>query len=534
MTRLYRLAALSTSTRGQAPTGIRWTSWELDLVGGTPVSFGIPARFAQYRVTLLGNPGAEPVVRAPRLVGLNEPAAYTAFQQATPVAPTFRIHATRLGMVGGRTANGHRITKRDRFVALPSRRSLSSNGGNEYMVQITYNGRTSVAPVYDIGPWNINDNYWDEHRDRYDDLPRGWPEDHAAFFDGYNGGRAEKGRVSFPTAMDVGDGLWWDDLGINGDRAIVEVTFLWLGSDPAAAPPAPAPTAAPPPEPAPAEAAPAPEAPAAPAEQPPEAAPAPEAPVEQPPEAAPAPEGPVEQPFAEVAPAPEPPVEQPPEAAPAPEAPPAEVPAEAIPAPEAPAEPPPAEAPPTEAAPAPEPPAEQPPAEPLPTPSATSEAPSSEPAPPPDAVAAPPPTEIVVDNHDPAFKAEEATWYRGPEGCGSAGQALWTYTTPNQADSENVARWQPALPTEMLYDVYVNIPACESRARATGSARYLVHHLDGVQEVIIDQAAAGTWVLLGRFPFAAGEAGFIELRDIAGDSMHTLWYDAVKWVPVPG
>ena len=47
------------------------------------------------------------------------------------------------------------------------------------------------------------------------------------------------------------------------------------------------------------------------------------------------------------------------------------------------------------------------------------------------------------------------------------------------------------------------------------------------------QTAGGTWVLLGRFPFAAGEAGFIELRDIADDSMRTLWYDAAKWVPVP-
>ncbi len=46
-------------------------------------------------------------------------------------------------------------------------------------------------------------------------------------------------------------------------------------------------------------------------------------------------------------------------------------------------------------------------------------------------------------------------------------------------------------------------------------------------------AAAGKWVLLGRFPFAAGEGGLVELHDVAGDSMHVIWFDAVKWVRAP-
>ena len=65
-------------------------------------------------------------------------------------------------------------------------------------------------------------------------------------------------------------------------------------------------------------------------------------------------------------------------------------------------------------------------------------------------------------------------------------------------------------------------------------ASYLIQHRDGTQEVTVDQAAkAGGWVLLGRFPFRAGEAGFVELRDVAGDSMRTIWFDAVKWVRAP-
>jgi hypothetical protein len=434
--------------------GVRWTAWEVDLASGATASFARPARFAQYRATLLSSNRGDPTVGSIQLTPLGGAATFEAMEEAPqPVAPTWKVHATRMGMIGGRTANGHRITKRDHFVSLPSWRSLSSNGGSEYMVRITYNGRTSVAPVYDVGPWNVHDNYWDEQRERFGDLPRGYPQDHAAYFDGYNGGRAEKGRVRFPTAIDVGDGVWWDDLGINGDRAVVEVTFLWLGSDPLTAPP-----------------------PAPPAEQPAPPAPPAEQPAPPPP--------PVEQP------APAPPAEQP--------------------APPSPAE-----------QPAPAPPAEQP---------APPPPPAEQPPPPP-----PPPAEVIVDNGAPGFAGQaKVKWYDGPQDCGNGGHALWTYTTTNPADGENTATWKPALPAEATYEIFVAVPACDARKPNTGSARYIVHHRDGAQEVAIDQAAtAGQWVSLGRFPFSAGEGSSVELHDVAGDSMRALWFDAVKWVQVP-
>jgi hypothetical protein len=429
--------------------GVRWSGWEVDLASGALVSFPKPMFFAQYRVTLLSNSRRQPSVRGIQLAPQASPGLYQIMSDDEPVAPTWKLRATRQGMVGHHTANGHRIAPHDHYVSLPSWRALSPDGTNDYMVRITYNGRSSVAPVYDVGPWNIHDNYWDEQRERFSDLPRGWPEDHAAYYDKYNGGRAEKGRVRFPTAVDIGDGVWWDDLGIKGDQATVEITFLWLGRDPLAPPPA---EAAPPPPPA-------------------EAAPPPPA------EAAPAP------PAAEPAAAPAAPAE-----APAP-----------------PAEPPPA------------PPADTPPAEPAAA-----------------AVAAPPPlTELVVDDGTAAFKSQAAVkWYDGPGDCGVGGHALWTYSTDNPAESENVARWQPNLAGEALYDVYVAIPACQLKKPATGSAHYLVQHRDGVADVVVDQGAqAGTWVLLGRFPFRAGEDGFVELRDVTGDAMRTIWFDAVKWVP---
>jgi hypothetical protein len=142
------------------------------------------------------------------------------------------------------------------------------------------------------------------------------------------------------------------------------------------------------------------------------------------------------------------------------------------------------------------------------------------------------PVEVVVDEQTSSFKGHaKIKWYDGPKDCGESGSALWTYTTTNADASENSGRWQPALSDEALYDVYVAIPSCASRKPNTASARYLVQHRDGAQEIMVDQAAkAGGWVLLGRFPFSAGAGGFVELRDVAGDEMRTIWFDAVKWV----
>jgi hypothetical protein len=141
----------------------------------------------------------------------------------------------------------------------------------------------------------------------------------------------------------------------------------------------------------------------------------------------------------------------------------------------------------------------------------------------------------MVDEQGSSFKGHAAiTWYNSPNDCGEGGSALWTYTTTDAAASENQGRWQPALPSEALYDVYVAIPGCAGRKPNTNSARYLVQHRDGSAEVTVDQAAkAGGWVLLGRFPFQAGAGGSVELHDVTGDAMQTIWFDAVKWVRVP-
>lgn len=216
--------------------GRRWSEWIWDVTSGARVSFGTANTWVQHRVIMFGNDGRTPSVGQVQVI----PESYDLYSRSTynaapAVAPTYRLRVTRQGMVGGRTANGHRITPKDMFVSLPSWSSLSSKNGKEYMVRLSANGKSVVVPVMDVGPWNRNDNFWDARRDTYKDLPRGWPQDHAAFYEGYNKGRAEKGFVRYPTAVDMGDGAYWA-LGLDGAQATVDVTFLWLGEDPGANP----------------------------------------------------------------------------------------------------------------------------------------------------------------------------------------------------------------------------------------------------------------------------------------------------------
>jgi hypothetical protein len=156
------------------------------------------------------------------------PPAEEAQQKA---APTYRVFATREGLVGRMTGNGHIIKPRDRFVALPSWAVLSPKGTNKFSVRLTYKGRSVVVPVWDVGPWNTKDDYWNANR-RYSDLPVGRPMAHAAYYDGYNGGLDERGRrINNPNGIDIADGAFWDDLGMTRND-YVDVTFLWLGYDP--------------------------------------------------------------------------------------------------------------------------------------------------------------------------------------------------------------------------------------------------------------------------------------------------------------
>lgn len=162
------------------------------------------------------------------------PAQVTASIGTTIPPLTYTVFATREGLVGHRTANNHLITERDHFVALPSRRVLNtSDRRRDYQVTVCYDkrGRCATAPVFDIGPWNITDDYWNPAyvRQTWRDLPQGRPQAQAARQSGYNAGFDGFGRgVTNPAGIDLADGLFWDGLAMTSNDWI-RVSYLWTG-----------------------------------------------------------------------------------------------------------------------------------------------------------------------------------------------------------------------------------------------------------------------------------------------------------------
>ncbi|QRN97694.1 hypothetical protein JRI60_00980 [Archangium violaceum] len=206
-----------------------WTEWRTSSAGEA-VRLPRAGTEVQVRLALLADEhGRGPVVHEVALEGTLEGGPEA---DAQPLAAlTYRIYATREGLVGGTTANGHVIKSYDRFVALPSRRALASNGGSEYQVRVCYpvTGKCTTASVWDVGPWNTKDDYWNPSsvREMWKDLPQGKPESQAAYQDGYNGGLDQFGRrPANPAGIDLADGTFWTDLGMSNNDW-VNVTYLW-------------------------------------------------------------------------------------------------------------------------------------------------------------------------------------------------------------------------------------------------------------------------------------------------------------------
>jgi hypothetical protein len=210
-----------------------WTEWSTSIAGEA-VRMPRMGTEVQVRLALLADEhGRGPTVQEVKLEGTLE--GDISQEDVQPQAAlTYRVFATREGLVGGTTANGHVIKTNDRFAALPSRRALASNGGSEYQVRICYpvNGRCTTTSVWDVGPWNTKDDYWNPStiREMWKNLPRGKPEAQAAYLEGYNGGLDQFGRrVANPAGIDLADGTFWLDLGMSNNDW-VNVTYLWTGA----------------------------------------------------------------------------------------------------------------------------------------------------------------------------------------------------------------------------------------------------------------------------------------------------------------
>jgi hypothetical protein len=196
--------------RGQLPDG-NWTEWTSGVLAVSTSVVQVRAELPAEDFHVEFWSGPAPTVRA---------------------GTTHRIFATREGLVGGTTANGHVIEPRDHFAALPSRRGLSPKDSGSYTVQVCTSARCAWAPVWDVGPWNTRDDHWNPSREEWQDLPPGKPQAQAAYQDDYNGGLDQFGRqVTNPAGIDLGDGTFWDGLGLR-NNAWVTVSYLWTQSGP--------------------------------------------------------------------------------------------------------------------------------------------------------------------------------------------------------------------------------------------------------------------------------------------------------------
>jgi hypothetical protein len=224
--------------RGMRSDG-SWTEWlpaDPPVAPSTAAQVAFPDPVTQVQARLVLTPGpVEPAVHGLTLT------AYPAPPGVTAAAPrrtlSYRVFATREGLVGGTTANGHVIAKNDLFVALPSRRALSPRNTADYSVKVCASPTRCVfAPVWDVGPWNTRDDYWNpgSKRQMWRDLPQGMPESQAAKQKGYNHGKDQYGRkVRNLAGIDLSNALFWGALGLK-DNSWVTVDYLWTGNSPLA------------------------------------------------------------------------------------------------------------------------------------------------------------------------------------------------------------------------------------------------------------------------------------------------------------
>ncbi|HET7270000.1 MAG TPA: hypothetical protein VFI90_02825 [Rubrobacter sp.] len=90
-------------------------------------------------------------------------------------------------------------------VALPHKK-VKFDGGHRVRIIAVGKGTRTRAPVKEVGPWNVTDNYWQarRYRDRWKNLPRCVPEAEAAFYDNYHKGEDQFGReVLNPSGFDM-------------------------------------------------------------------------------------------------------------------------------------------------------------------------------------------------------------------------------------------------------------------------------------------------------------------------------------------
>jgi hypothetical protein len=110
-----------------------------------------------------------------------------------------RVRATREGRIAHVTATGYIIDTIVPFVALPSRNAL----GRHVRVTNPANGKSCIAWVGDVGPWNIADDAYVFHGER----------------PAAERGESLSGRGTNGAGIDLGDKVWIA-LGMRGNTDV--------------------------------------------------------------------------------------------------------------------------------------------------------------------------------------------------------------------------------------------------------------------------------------------------------------------------
>lgn len=109
------------------------------------------------------------------------------------------------------------------------------------------------------------------------------------------------------------------------------------------------------------------------------------------------------------------------------------------------------------------------------------------------------------------WKTQTSKTFHGPR----YGQVTGAWTRVNMKETA-VARWEPFIPEDGFYPVYVWAPSGPDRA----IARYRIHHAEGIDEVPVPHRLVGhSWVYLGRYYFPKGWGHGVELSNQAVDPL---------------
>ncbi len=103
--------------------------------------------------------------------------------------------------------------------------------------------------------------------------------------------------------------------------------------------------------------------------------------------------------------------------------------------------------------------------------------------------------------------------------------AWYALSTDSSSTDSCYAVWTPNLQKPGYYKVSAYIPFSQTEA-----ADYKINTADGLKYATINQeAAVGTWAMLGLYKFDKGSMGYVKLDNKTPVKGQTIVYDAVKW-----